>query len=194
MRIGLIRHGRTDWNSAGLLQGRTDRPLEAGEADRLRDLALPESWRGADIVASPLVRAFDTAEIIAGRAPKTDARLIEMSFGDWEGKSGHTLRDDQSSGFRDVEHWGWGYRPPNGETPHEVWERVSRALSDIETETTLIVCHMIVMRVVLAKAHGWNFEGPPPFKIKRDRIYGVKIEKGTFTADPEPVRLVSRCA
>lgn len=192
MRIGLIRHGRTDWNRAGLLQGRTNRPLEPGEPERLSDLTLPEAWISADVVSSPLSRARDTARIISGTEPKTDVRLTEMSFGDWEGNSGHDLRADPNSGFRDVEYWGWNYRPPNGETPYEVWTRVSNALDELSNDT-LIVCHMIVMRVVLAKAHGWDFEGAPPFQIKRDRIYGVTIENDVFTADPEPVRLVKRC-
>ncbi len=189
MRIGLMRHGHTDWNRAGRLQGRTDRPLEAGEPERLGQFTLPAEWRHADVLASPLQRAKETARIVSGTAPRTDDRLTEMSFGDWEGQSGKDLREDPSSGFRDVEYWGWNYRPPNGESPLEVWNRVSEALDSI-TNDTLIVCHIIVMRVVLAKAHGWDFEGEPPFKVKRDRIYGVTIEDGVFEADAEPVRLL----
>ena len=193
MRIGLIRHGRTDWNRAGLLQGRTDRPLEDGEPERLSDFALPPAWENAAVIASPLVRASETARILSGSNPPTDARLTEMNFGEWEGRPSKELREDPKSGFRDLEYWGWDYRPPNGESPLEVWERVSAALDDL-TEDTLIVCHMVVMRVVLAKAHGWDFEGHPPFQVKRDRIYGVTIEGNSFSADPEPIRLIPRCA
>jgi len=193
MRIGLIRHGRTDWNRAGLLQGRTDRPLEEGEPERLAELALPTPWNMAAIVASPLIRASETARILSGTPPPTDPRLIEMNFGDWEGRSGKDLRADPESDFRDVEYWGWEYRPPNGESPLEVWQRVSAALDDLKQDT-LIVCHIVIMRVILAKAHGWEFEGHPPFQIKRDRIYGVTFDGGVLTADPDPIRLVERCA
>lgn len=193
MRIGLIRHGRTDWNRAGLLQGQTDRPLEDGEPERLAQLALPEPWDKAAIITSPLSRARETGRILTGQILPTDHRLTEMSFGDWEGKAGHDLRDDPQSGFRDVENWGWTYRPPNGETPQDVWERLRTALGDLEADT-LIVCHMIVMRVVLAKAHGWDFDGEPPFKIKRDRVYGVTIEGDDLIADADPIRLIPRCA
>jgi len=193
MRIGLIRHGRTDWNRAGLLQGQTDRPLEPGEPDRLKNLTLPSNWKEANVLASPLARARETAMIISGREPETDTNLTEMNFGSWEGKSGHDLRADPNSGFRDVEHWGWDYRPPQGESPREVWVRVSDALNALRTDT-LIVSHMIVMRVILAKAHGWDFEGAPPFQIKRDRIYGVTVSNGALEADDAPVRLVAKCA
>jgi len=193
MRIGLLRHGRTDWNNAGLLQGRTDRPLDDAEAERLCDFALPPPWDAAKIIASSMIRAVSTANILTGKHPQTDPRLVEINLGYWEGKTGRDLRADPNSGFRDVEYWGWDYRPPNGESPREVWDRVSEALDDL-SEDTLIVCHMVVMRVVLAKAYDWGFEGQQPFQIKRDRIYGVSVEDGKLIADPEPVRLVSRCA
>ena len=191
MKIGLLRHGRTDWNRAGLLQGSTDRPLEDGEPERLAELALPPEWTDAAVIASPLVRAVETARIITGSMPPLDARLTEMNFGTWEGKPGKELRADPHSGFRDLEYWGWDYRPPSGESPREVWARVSDALDDLKQDT-LIVCHMVVMRVILAKAHGWDFEGHPPFLVKRDRIYGVMVADGSFTADAEPIRLVAR--
>lgn len=193
MRIGLLRHGRTDWNRAGLLQGQTNRPLEEGEPERLATLALPPEWADAAVIASPLRRAAETARIVTGSMPPLDARLTEMSFGTWEGQRGKELRTDPHSGFRDLEYWSWDYRPPSGESPREVWARVSAALGDVRQDT-LIVCHMVVMRVILAKAHGWNFEGHQPFLVKRDRIYGVTVSDGVFAADAEPIRLVERCA
>ena len=191
MRIGLLRHGHTDWNRAGRLQGRTDRPLEEVEPARLARLALPEPWKDAAILSSPMIRAVETARIVSGKQPATDPRLTEMSFGDWEGKISLELQADPNSGFRDVEHWGWDYRPPNGESPREVFSRVSEAIAALKGDT-LIVCHIAVMRAVLATAHGWNFEGEPPFKVKRYRIYGVMLDGSKMTADADPIRLVSR--
>lgn len=193
IRIGLLRHGRTHWNRQGLLQGQTDIGLEDGEPERLAALTLPDEWRGASLLASPLSRANDTARIVSDRTPRTDPRLVEMAFGDWEGKASLDLQADPNSGFRDIEDWGWDYRPPNGETPREVWARIEPTLAEL-TEDTLIVCHLCVMRVALAKAHGWEFSGPPPFAVKRDRIYGLTFESGTLSADEKPIRLVPRCA
>lgn len=191
MRVGLLRHGRTDWNRIGVLQGRTDRPLEDEEADRLGTLTVPSPWDNADVLASPLIRARDTARLVTGREAAVDPRLIEMKFGAWEGLSSADLHADPASGFRDVEDWGWDYRPPGGESPREVWARVSAVLDSLESDT-LIVCHLVVMRVVLAIAHGWNFEGPMPFRVKRDRIYGLTITDRRPAPDAEPARLIPR--
>ena len=96
MKIYLLRHGRTLWNEAGRLQGRTDIPLSedgraaaraAGRA--LSDIAFDAAF------SSPLRRARETAELIlAGRgvAVQTDARLVELSFGaaeEWRWKRFH---------------------------------------------------------------------------------------------------------
>ena len=81
IRFALLRHGRTDWNAEGRLQGQIDRPLQRGEPARLAALALPPEWREATLVSSTLSRAVDTARLVADRAPQTDARLVEMAFG-----------------------------------------------------------------------------------------------------------------
>ena len=81
--IYVIRHGQTELNSRGVLQGRSDRPLnETGiaqaraAAERLRDIRFDR------VYTSPLVRAVQTAQILAPDiTPVIDARLIEMDYG-----------------------------------------------------------------------------------------------------------------
>ena len=194
IRIGLLRHGRTAWNAEGRLQGQTDIPLEDVERERLAGLSLPPEWRGQPVLASTLSRARDTARLLTGAEPPTDARLVEMNFGHWEGRIGAELSEDHGSGFEDVEDWGLDYRPHNGESPRDLWARISAVLDGL-TEDTLIVSHLGVMRSVLAQAHGWTYEGPMPFRIKRDRLYAVRrAEDGSLTPEPEPTRLVPKCA
>lgn len=94
MRIGLIRHGLTDWNALGRIQGHSDIPLndegrrQAGLlAERL--VTERESVQWDFIVASELSRAQETAQIIADRLHipllEPDQRLKERSFGQVEG-------------------------------------------------------------------------------------------------------------
>src|SRR6266480_5939247 len=95
-----VRHGETDWNRAGRLQGRRDTSLNARGREQavrcgeiLRDVLARNGQNPAafDYVASPLIRARETMEGM--RAPLglpplaygIDPRLAEMSFGDWEG-------------------------------------------------------------------------------------------------------------
>lgn len=191
IKLAIIRHGHTPWNRAGQIQGRTDIALEDKAAADLAGLALPDGWQKADLVASPLKRAVQTARLISGRNPTTAAALIEMDWGDWEGQKGLALKADQDSGFRDIEDWGWDYRPPNGESPREVSARLQPWLETLHQDT-IAVCHIGIMRVLLAQATGWNFDGAAPFQVKRNRLYVMELDKGKLTLTGDPVRLVAR--
>ena len=99
MLIYMIRHGQTDWNAEGRLQGQQDIPLnEIGRAQATRNGSTLLSSAGSaiadfDFVASPLSRTRETMERICqamGLEPgayRTDERLVELSFGDWEGQT-----------------------------------------------------------------------------------------------------------
>ncbi|KAA0573185.1 histidine phosphatase family protein [Azospirillum sp. Sh1] len=217
IRIAFLRHGITAWNREGRIQGRTDIPLDQEGRDRLARLTLPEDWRDATLHASPLSRAVETARILGNDRPiHTDPRLIEMDWGAWEGRRGHDLRADPASGYRDLEHWGWDFRPPGGESPADVRDRLIGWLKERqsplppgervrvrgthgedlfgcadpphpnllprgEKESHLVVTHIGVIRVALALAWGWDFRGPPPVPVKRDRLYAMVLaDDGTL--------------
>ena len=57
IKLALIRHGHTQWNLDGKIQGRTDVPLTAEATDQLGALELPADWQNATVVSSPLLRA-----------------------------------------------------------------------------------------------------------------------------------------
>ncbi|MCF6431549.1 histidine phosphatase family protein [Leisingera sp. MMG026] len=193
IRLALLRHGHTAWNRAGRIQGRSDIPLDDQARKELRGYALPADWTQADLWSSPLMRAVETAELITGRAPSTAHELTEMNWGDWEGLHGQNLKADPASGFRDIENWGWHYRPPGGETPAEVWTCIEPWLRSL-TRDTVAVCHIGIMRMILARAHGWDFDGPAPFRIKRNRLFVVEISGAALMPWPEPVRLIRKAA
>ena len=190
-RLALIRHGHTAWNRQGRIQGRSDIPLDDEAVESLAALKLPVGWQSATLCSSPLRRAVQTAKLIAGRSPEAVDALIEMDWGDWEGEKGIELRADPNSGFRDIESWGWDYRPPNGESPAEVRDRLLPWLYRLRGDTVAI-CHIGIMRVILATAHGWDFTGPAPFRIKRNRLFVVEIGEGDIRPLSEPIRLEAR--
>ena len=88
----LVRHGETDWNAEGRLQGHTDRPLNDYGRTQAKALADRLAGEGADaIYTSDLVRAKATAEIIGERLGLTvvvDPDLREKDWGTWEGLTG----------------------------------------------------------------------------------------------------------
>ena len=186
-QLALLRHGHTHWNRAGRIQGRSDIPLDDDARTELAGYELPELWNKAALWSSPLQRASETAALVAGREPMLSEALTEMNWGDWEGKRGVDLIADADSGYRHIEDWGWDYCPPNGESPAEVRARLQPWLGGLQGDT-VAVCHIGIMRVILASAWGWNFDGTAPFKIKRNRLYVIDLD--SFQPQPEPVRLL----
>ena len=60
---------------------------------------------------------------------------------------------------------------------------------------TLAVCHIGIMRMILAKAHAWDFAGPAPFAVKRNRLFVVELQgEMVRVANPEIIRLERRSA
>ncbi|MDA7966299.1 histidine phosphatase family protein [Ruegeria sp.] len=188
-RLALLRHGHTAWNRAGQIQGRSDIPLDVEARAELAGYSLPEPWAEATLWSSPLSRAVETAQLVAGRDPIGAEALTEMNWGDWEGKRGVDLIEQPGSGYRHIEDWGWDYRPPAGESPAELWARLEPWLAALRGDN-LAVCHIGIMRVILAKAWGWGFDGPAPFKVKRNRLFIVDLSPLRPVA--EPVRLLKR--
>jgi broad specificity phosphatase PhoE len=87
----LVRHGETDWNAVGRLQGHTDRPLTDFGRRQARQLAAElESERLDAIYSSDLIRASETAKIVGvrlGLPVVVDPDLREKDWGTWEGLS-----------------------------------------------------------------------------------------------------------
>jgi broad specificity phosphatase PhoE len=154
-----IRHGETDWNVEGRLQGQRDIPLnDNGRAQARRNgtaikAAIPAAAQ-FDFVASPLSRSRETMEIVRaaiGLRPSdyaTDDRLKELTFGAWEGFTDEDLRtevDPELIAARAKDKWG--FLPPGGESYRVLSERVSDWLSGI-VRPTLAVSHGGVGRVL----------------------------------------------
>lgn len=189
IRLALLRHGHTPWNRAGRIQGRTDIALEDAAAAELARHSLPKGWEAAALWSSPLARAVQTATLVTGQTPRTDPRLIEMNWGEWEGQHGTVLRSDPNSSYVDMEHWGWGFCPPGGEALSALRARTV-AWANTLTEDSIAVCHIGVMRVLLAHATGYEFQGPAPFQVKRNRLFVIEISAQGWHHPPEPIRLI----
>lgn len=191
IRLAIIRHGHTAWNRAGRLQGRTDIPLDEAARAELAAQRLPAPWQEADLYASPLKRARQTADVIADRPAQVAEPLMELDWGRFEGQISADLRADPSTGFRDIEHWGWDYRPHGGESPLQLWDRLAPWVRSLARDS-VAVCHIGTMRVLLARAHGWDFDGPAPFQIKRNRLFLIDIDADGTLKPAGVVRLEAR--
>lgn len=192
MKLYFIRHGETVWNTQAKLQGKSDIPLnEKGVAlARVTGEALADVPFAA-IYSSPLKRALQTAQLVAGDRDVpivTDRRLEEIGFGIWEGLSCHKDHYEiPSDSFQDFFLDPFGYQPPaQGETVRHVCGRTADFLEELirkmgeEESNVLISCHGCTLRALMNyfyqdyTAGFWRGHVPPNCSVS---IVEVK-EKG----------------
>jgi len=153
-RIIIWRHGRTEWNLAGRVQGQTDVPLdEVGRLQAREAAARLASLQPTRIVTSDLVRARETADELGrltGIVAETDARLRERSFGVREGL---TMAEAWEQFPDHMARWAAGDEAgiPGSESSVAAGERFTSALHEfLETlgpnEALVVVAHGGVTR------------------------------------------------
>jgi probable phosphoglycerate mutase len=172
-RLLVIRHGLTDWNEAGLIQGRTDRPLSEGGRAALRGMSVPDGWDQAACLSSPLIRAMETARLL-GLNPAPEPRLIEMNWGEWEGKSLRELRAKLGEEMAVNEAQGLDFRPPGGESPRDVQERLRPLLAGLDGPA-IAATHKGVLRALYALATGWDMREKPPHRLAEGCAHAFAI-------------------
>lgn len=135
MKIYLIRHGQTDWNVAGKIQGKTDIPLNETGRRQAACLAKGMEHRPvAQIFSSDLIRARETARAIGESQHvevETLSGLEEIGFGKWEGM---TLERIQVIFPTEYEKWCENpvtVAPPGGESLSQIKERCRRVMEEI---------------------------------------------------------------
>jgi broad specificity phosphatase PhoE len=166
--IFFIRHGETDWNAEGRLQGQRDIPLndlgrvQAEEAGKIL-LSLNAQPEDLDWWVSPLMRTRETAErarTAIGLHPtyyKTDDRLKELSFGLWEGMTWKEVRRSDPARALNREQNKWHAVPPDGESYVMLAERVVSFLETLKRDT-VIVSHGGVGRAMMQLVAGQTKE------------------------------------
>jgi probable phosphoglycerate mutase len=184
----LIRHGETDWNARRLLQGRRDIPLNAvgqGQAavsGTCLNWLLPDVSQ-VDFIASPLGRTRQTMEIIRQRMGldpahyRTDERLVEIHFGEWEGLDWQQIAERQPERFEARQADPLNFIPAGGENYPHVFERVGSLLNALQRDTVL-VAHAGVLRSCLALLTDVADVEVPLLEIPQDQV--LMIRGGKF--------------
>jgi probable phosphoglycerate mutase len=156
--IVLVRHGETDWNRESRFQGHSDPPLNAAgrrQAQELADALAGEAF--AIAYTSPLRRARETAEIVAGRlglGVQPNPSLLEVDVGYWSGLTRGEVEARFPEGYSRWLEYGHGWE--DGEGYDELGDRVVSGLLQIAAqhpkESVLAVTHGGPMRSALAAA------------------------------------------
>ena len=178
--LALIRHMPTAWNEAGLLQGRADTGLLAPERVPWR---VPSDLLRFRWMSSPLERCHATARRL-GVDPAVEPRLAEMDWGEWEGRTLADLRARFGDTMATEEARGLDFRPPGGESPRDVQERLKPLLAEIagSGRDTAAITHKGVIRAVLALATGWEMLGKPPHRLSWSAAHLFSLDAGGHPA------------
>lgn len=185
-RLYLLRHGESDWNLTGKVQGSKDSELtEKGvEQARLAGARLKVESIGS-IYASPLKRAKLTAEVVGaelGVSPKVDEDFKEMCFGHWEGRLLSEVAEQNGE-----EYMLWKKRPhefkvDGSEVLSEVQDRMLKAIDRIRqsdsSENVLLVSHGTAIKAMILGLLGIDLSKYGNFSISNTGI--TMIEFGDY--------------
>lgn len=157
-KLLLIRHGQTDWNLEGKYTGQADVPLnETGRAQAYEAAEFLKQVPIDAIVSSDLMRALETAAIVAGSSGcdvhiQTDPRLREIHQGVWQGMHFNEIKRRYGAEFSARKANPLDVAPPGGETVGEVRERVIDAIRSICKQypdgVVVIVAHGLALAIV----------------------------------------------
>ena len=193
-RILFLRHGPTDWNAEGRVQGQTDVPLSDAGRKSVQCWRLPPFAAGWEWYASPLRRAVETATLLGADPARLhlDDRLKEIDWGDWEGAILQELRAEQGEAMRRIEARGLDMAPPNGESPRQLTKRLAEWLVEAAARRRDIcaVCHAGVLRGAYTLATGWDMRRAAPLERGHAwaHLYGLGPD-GTLTPETLNIRL-----
>lgn len=158
--IIIVRHGRTEFNAAGRLQGRTDNPLDEvglAQAEAVATYLAPELLSDTLIVCSPLLRARQTATAIAkgvGASLEIDERWIELDYGAFEGLRQSEVPANVWREWRSDSN----FAAPQGESLNQVQQRVADACAELaqrlDGRTAVVVSHVSPIKSAVAWALG----------------------------------------
>ena len=156
-KVLLVRHGRTDWNASHRFQGCSNIPLnETGLMQAEKLAARLAGWPVEAVYSSPLDRALETARAVSRHHsldPIVLDDLVEVCFGDWEGKHLKTLHDQENGLLKAWMKDPFFNLPAGAESWETVRTRTERAVKRIledERDNIVVVSHGGVMRALFA--------------------------------------------
>jgi len=179
MKLYLIRHGQTDWNIKGKIQGSCDIELnDTGikQAEKLSNMILENKYKFSKIYSSSQRRAVKTAEILS---KVTNVEYIsiegldEINLGEWEGLSWTEVKEKYSTKY---EEWYINRRytkPPKGESYQDMLQRVLTSIHKIINENcdnVVIVTHSAVIMCIQCYLSNTPFDEMTKFKTDNTSI------------------------
>lgn len=171
LELFFVRHGETEWNREGRLQGWLDSPLTSNgirQINRLKEQLKDVRFDAA--FSSTSERAFHTAQLLVGNnfTIKKDARLMEIHLGSWQGKRIVDIETFDAERYAHYCHQPEKYIPDTGESFQQVIQRMNNFLEYCESSFSkgkiLVVSHGVAIRALILSImqlsinNIWDFE------------------------------------
>lgn len=198
MKLYIMRHGQTNMNIEGKMQGHIDCPLNETGRQQAREAGIllrRHHLEFSKIITSHLDRTRETAELATGiprSAYGTDDRIIELDYGDWDGKTYSQMGPEMMAFLQDPVH----VSAPEGIEPLEhITERVGDFLTELKTkadeqDSILAVSHGVAIRAMFGWILGLKRPGNEIWRMPIDNcaVFQCTLnEDGTYTV-PEELR------
>lgn len=190
--FGLLRHGETVWNRQKRIQGRLDSELTDGGRQSLRRwgrFLASSRWNWNRIAVSPAPRAQKSAAIInefLDIETETLSGLREQDWGAWEGLRWAEIEENQNEILEEQVDSGWSFRPPGGESRHEVRDRARSALAALGRcwpgEEILVICHQGVIKSLVYAIEGRHFKPDEKKLIDKNSLQLLLFAEHGFAA------------
>jgi broad specificity phosphatase PhoE len=188
--LHIVRHGTTDWNQSGRIQGHLDPPLnDAGRAQARRVSQRLAQLGPAALYSSDLQRAYETARIIGAA---TGAQVIqkpglrEINFGIWQGWTSQEIRERDPQGYNARRANPYDVTPPGGETWRRFYDRAVLAVEEIlmstDAERIIVVAHSGICIVLGLRALGLDCTGKRTFGNDNCAIHTIAIAGDNWRA------------
>jgi broad specificity phosphatase PhoE len=179
-QLVLVRHGQTDWNVEERFQGQLDVPLNAVGRNQAEALKLQLAGVHFDIAySSPLIRAVETAQIIAGNVHvDRDPRLTEIHHGFWQGKTKRDIADRWPDQWDQWNKLPQNFTAPGGESAASVRARVRDFLRTIQGTNILCVSHGVVIQTFLAILKGGPYLDHAAYVPENGSIHTLSLLEG----------------
>lgn len=178
--VCIIRHGETDWNSLGKLQGTEDIELnELGRAQAIETARYFETESWDAVVSSPLKRAFETAQIIAQRLSIAKVHVVEEIKERSYGAASGLLPEERRSRFPD------GVIPGQEEFEHlrqRAMTGLNRIVTDFMGQRIIVVSHGGLTNSILYSLSGGEY-GSFKTRLKNGCINKIIFQNNSWTVE-----------
>jgi broad specificity phosphatase PhoE len=181
--IYIVRHGATDWNHGGYIQGHLDTPLNSEGRMQAEAVATRLAATGATaIYSSDLLRVYETAQIIArhmGLRIVQKPGLREMHFGAWQGLSFDQIQERDPEIYAARRERPFEVPPPGGETWMDFYQRsvgaVRHILKATDAQRIIVATHSGVCTVLGLEALGLGPTGKRTFGNANCAIHTIDV-------------------